>query len=242
MSCAPPPSVVSLQEAEAARVAAAAQAEAARKAAEAEAARKAAEAAAGLSLVCMPPPKHGMRRASLAWYPLAPPDSCYAQCVVYVRARTPTIRTLPLLSFRCCMSSHTSRRVHARVPYRCRPLCTHRAHCWCIPAGTFLLERCFLCTATCTQSVRSHSAPPSGPGTAAHALRWHTRRAPPPCPLRPPIPPSPRPSPCTPRTLGDTALTSHTISLLTAPRPRHRRACSTHRARPTGSPLRAPPP
>ncbi len=79
----PPPSpVVSLQEAEAARVAAAAQAEAARKAAEAvaarkaaeaeaarkaaeaEAARKAAEAAAGLSLVCMPPSKHGMRRAS----------------------------------------------------------------------------------------------------------------------------------------------------------------------------------
>jgi hypothetical protein len=158
----PPPPVVSLQEAEAARVAAAAQAEAARKAAEAEAARKAAEAeaarkaaeadaarkaaepeaarkaaeaeaarkaaeaAAGLSLVWMPPSKH-----------------CHAVCVPYVvpfragqlllvvggymRARIPTIRTLPLLNCRCCISSHSSRRVHARLPYRGRPLCTHRA-------------------------------------------------------------------------------------------------------------------
>ncbi len=107
---APPPSpAVSLQEAEAARVAAAAQAEAARKAAEAEAARKAAEAeaarkaaeaAAGLSLVCMPPPMH-----------------CHEACYVVplgagqllravgglLRARTPTIRTLPLLSCCCCI-------------------------------------------------------------------------------------------------------------------------------------------
>jgi hypothetical protein len=77
VSCAPPSPAVSLQEAEAALVAAAAQAEAARKAAEAEAARKAAEAAAGLSLVCMPPPKHGMRRASPTWCPFAL-GSCYA--------------------------------------------------------------------------------------------------------------------------------------------------------------------
>jgi hypothetical protein len=91
----PPPPVVSLQEAEAARVAAAAQADAARKAAEAEAARKAAEAeaarkaaeaeaarkaveaATALTLVCMPPPKHGMRRASPTWCPFAL-GSCYA--------------------------------------------------------------------------------------------------------------------------------------------------------------------
>ncbi len=86
----PPSPVVSLQEAEAARVAAAAQAEsarkaaeadAARKAAEAEAARKAAEAAAGLTLVCMSPPLHGMRRASPTWCPFAL-GSCYVQWAV----------------------------------------------------------------------------------------------------------------------------------------------------------------
>ena len=86
-----PSPVVSLQEAEAARVAAAAQAEAALKAAGAEAARKAAEAAAGLSLVCMPPPKHGMRRASPYVVPFRAGQLLRA-VGGYMRARTPTTR------------------------------------------------------------------------------------------------------------------------------------------------------
>jgi hypothetical protein len=102
VSCASPSPVVSLQEAEAARVAAAAQAEAARKAAEAEAARKAAEAATALTLVCMPPPMHGMRCASPYVVPLRAGQLLRA-VGGYMRARTPAIRTALLLWCRCCI-------------------------------------------------------------------------------------------------------------------------------------------